>query len=91
MDAVVFTKDCGATTGFNVQVSIVESGADPGDRGNAFISYGQYSRQGIPERGINAWWVGETLWIRYPAEEQVFVKEVSVSGTPVRYLVMPLE
>lgn len=35
LSAVVFNRGCGATTGFNVQVSVVERGASPKGGGNA--------------------------------------------------------
>lgn len=35
--AVVFNRNCGATTGFNTQVSIVQAGASPSGAGNVLI------------------------------------------------------
>lgn len=41
MDAVAFNRDCGATTGFSTQVSIVSAHAQPSDGGNVLVLRGQ--------------------------------------------------
>lgn len=38
--AVLFQRDCGATTGFSTQISILDVGEDPSGGGNAFIADG---------------------------------------------------
>src|SRR5215217_3335889 len=39
-EAVMFERNCGATTGFSTQISIVEAGATPRDKGDVFIASG---------------------------------------------------
>ncbi|MNJ98766.1 hypothetical protein D3C87_165350 [compost metagenome] len=44
--AVVFGRDCGATTGFNTQISIIAVREDlPDEGGNAFIAQGKIPLQ----------------------------------------------
>ena len=58
-DAVVFVRDCGATTGFSSQVSLVPNGAKlPNEPGNVFA---------LPLRSnIDLRWTKDTLWVAYP-------------------------
>lgn len=37
MDVVVYNRNCGATTGFNTQVSIVPAGQDPKGSGSVLV------------------------------------------------------
>jgi len=41
MDAVAFNRDCGATTGFSTQVSIVPAHKEPRDGGDVLVLRGQ--------------------------------------------------
>lgn len=41
MDAIAFSRDCGAMTGFSTQVSIVAAHEEPSDSGNVLVARGQ--------------------------------------------------
>jgi hypothetical protein len=66
LKAVAFTRNCGATTGFNVQVSILASGSRLRNvKGNAFIA-DQAKLQSLK-------WIGETLVeVGFSNEPRVF-------------------
>jgi hypothetical protein len=36
-DAVMFQRDCGATTGFSTQISILDTGGQPAGSGNGSV------------------------------------------------------
>jgi hypothetical protein len=73
ISAVVFNRNCGATTGFNTQVSIVPSGA-----GNTLILDGT-----VPLKFL---WVSESkLLITGLGSAKVFKQERSVAGVSVVY------
>jgi hypothetical protein len=88
--AVVFQRDCGATSGFSTQVSIV-SAADslPDEAGNTFTSDTDHgaapaSPAGGPKVSIE--WEGEdSLLIRHHPKARVFTKQSTVNGALVRY------
>lgn len=67
--AFVFERDCGATTGFSTQISVVGSGKElPNDSGNVFIADGDDGQLG-PKGTLPAYitWVGARhLHIQYP-------------------------
>lgn len=78
-EAVVHERDCGATTPFNTQVSVVkrlpvaETSRDP-----LFVVHGQYD---LPVRWID----DTTLAIGLPAGEQVYRKDATFDGGRVVY------
>ena len=55
MDAVVFNRDCGATTGFSTQVSIVAAHEEPSDGGNVLVLRGE-----VP---LKLRWESETMLV----------------------------
>ena len=78
ISAVVFNRNCGATTGFNTQVSIVHGGAAPSGAGNTLILDGT-----IP---LKLHWVSESeLQITGLGSAKVFKQEQSVTGVSVAY------
>jgi len=80
--AVIFERDCGATTGFSTQVSVLASGAKlPNDAGNVFSAetghHGKIAPSG-PGGGpvINALWKNnQTLVVTHHPDAQVFGHE----------------
>lgn len=79
LEAVVHERDCGATTPFNTQVSVVkrlpvaETSREP-----LFVVRGQYD---LPVR-----WIDDTaLAIGIPAGEQVYRKDTTFGGGRVVY------
>ncbi|QRP63164.1 hypothetical protein I6J77_13715 [Rhodanobacter sp. FDAARGOS 1247] len=78
ISAVVFNRNCGATTGFNTQVSIVPAGAAPSGAGNTLILDGT-----VPLKFL---WVSESkLLITGLGYAKVFKQERSVAGVSVVY------
>jgi len=97
--AVVFQRDCGATTDFSTQVSAVPSGAKfleqptvfrATQKGNVFIADRGGSRPDGWEGGgpwAQASWSTQpdTLIIKYDPGARVFVKQSSALGRNVKY------
>lgn len=86
--AVLFQRDCGATTGFSTQVSITDDGTVSGS-GNVFRAdddHGAASdgRWGGPWAEIR-WIAPDRLLIRYAAKSRVFQQAESVDGVRVSY------
>jgi hypothetical protein len=76
---VIFSRDCGATTGFNCQGSILPAG-DPlpnDDGGNAFI---------FDTGGAKATWTDSTtLAVSVEGSARAFKREVAVRGIKLDY------
>jgi hypothetical protein len=89
--AIVFRRDCGATTGFNTHVSLVPGQADNADGGgNVWVAddSGAVRRGawGGPDVALS-WAAPDTLVVRYPIGTRVFKAEDSVEGVAVRYVI----
>jgi hypothetical protein len=80
--AFVFSRNCGATTGDNIQVSLSEGDFLPDEPGNVAITdnYVEYSRYVAPE-----WKDENTLIVRIPATARVYKKVNSVGKTSIEY------
>jgi len=89
MKAVVFQRDCGATVGFNTQVSVLPSGSKlPNDGGNVFVADGG---QGNASSGpfVAVSWTNDTeLLVTYDRQARVFHNEPSVGNIRVRYEIL---
>jgi hypothetical protein len=88
--AVVFERDCGATTGFSTQISILPATARlTNETGNIFVAE---DKQGVPldSHGvvhIMVEWKGDhALIISYPSAAQVFQKVSEHQGVRVTYV-----
>jgi hypothetical protein len=78
LSAVVFSRDCGATTGFSTQVSIIPAGRSvPNEAGNTFITSGKIDL-------ILQWQTDSNFRIQ-GAGESVFKQETQVTGVTVKY------
>jgi hypothetical protein len=78
ISAVIFNRDCGATTGFSTQVSIVQAGEAPSGGGNTLILGGT-----VP---LKLRWVSESeLLITGLGSARVFKQEQLVTGVSVAY------
>ena len=88
MRAVIFERDCGATTGFSTQVSVLPHGAKlPNEAGNVLIAG---ERGTVPGKGggpeVHAEWTApDKLMIRYNQEGEVFLKEERIGKIEVGY------
>jgi hypothetical protein len=90
--AVLFQRDCGATTGFSTQISILRADERPNGSGNVFIADDDHgaARAGSWE---GSW--AETKWlapghllIRYAAKSRLFKHIDSVFGVKITYQVV---
>ena len=87
--AVLFVRDCGATTGYSLQMSLVPTGADlPNDGGNVLIlGDGSGWAAGEPTSdAVIGRWTSETtleLVLTEPKENIIFLAE-SVEGVMIR-------
>ncbi len=99
---VVFERDCGATTGFSTQVSVLPRGETFHPTPNSLTSSSQAncftcdSGHGQAAEGpgggpwVAARWLSPTeVEIRYDQRARVFRRETSVRGVSVRYLPVP--
>lgn len=88
-EAVMFQRDCGATTGFSTQVSILEKGEPLLGSGNTFrADDGHGAAKTGPWGGSWAemeWLASDRLLIRYAAESRLFEQDESVSGVAISY------
>ena len=87
--AVLFQRDCGATTGFSTQISIVHPDDKPTGAGNAFIADDDHgaARVGSWEASWaeTKWLASDHLLIRYAAKSRLFKRNASVSGVKITY------
>lgn len=87
--AVVFERDCGATTGFSDHVTILAARQHlPNEGGNAFIVDDGHGS--VPRRGVEVQWQSsDRLVISYPASARIFRQELRVNGVTVIYQSKP--
>jgi hypothetical protein len=90
--AVLFQRDCGATTGFSTQISILRPDDKPTGGGNAFIADDDHgvARVGSWEGSwAEARWLApDHLLIRYAAKSRLFKRSDSVSSVKITYQVV---
>ena len=87
--AVMFQRDCGATTGFSTQVSVVAQGEQSSGSGNTFRADDDHGaaaagKWGGPWAEIR-WLAPDHLLIRYAAKSRLFEREDEVSGIKISY------
>lgn len=88
--AVVFERNCGATTGFSTQVSVVKvAGALPNEAGNLFVADTNHNAAPSGPGGgpaVRVTWVGPSaLRIEHHPLARIFRSEPSVNGVQVQY------
>lgn len=89
--AVVFQRDCGATTGFSTQISILPLSHDlPDESGNVFIADCDHgaapaAAHGGPEVHLS-WSDSNRLEIRFHPKARVFRSESSRDEVEISYL-----
>jgi hypothetical protein len=82
--AVVFERDCGATTGFSVQVSILRRGERLSNvGGNAFTA--DAGRSPLPLKVEAQWDSDRALRLTCDPRLRTFTKESAVSGVTLIY------
>jgi hypothetical protein len=81
-----FSRNCGATTKFNVQVSIDKLDRNPSGTGNAFIADGGGKpRISIPIDRVHLSWSQGSLLVRYDKNLRIFKQEKQIKGVPILY------
>jgi len=89
MKAVVFQRDCGATVGFNSQVSVLPSGSKlPNDGGNVFVADGGQGNEPSGPFVAVSWTNDSELLVTYDKQARVFHNESSVGNIRVRYEIL---
>lgn len=90
--AVLFQRDCGATTGFSTQISILDAGSKPSGGGNAFAAdddHGAARVGGWQGSWAEMRWLSpKLLLIRYAAKSRLFKQRDRVSGVNITYQVV---
>jgi hypothetical protein len=87
--AVMFQRNCGATTGFSTQISVLAPDEEPPGVGNAFRAdddHGAAVAGGWGGPWAEMRWIDNgTLLIRYASESRIFEQSRQVSGVQIRY------
>jgi hypothetical protein len=78
MKIILFSRDCGATTGFNTQATVLDANESlPDSGGNAFIiDHGEASV---------SWQNDSSVLVLFDRDVRVFKKEVSARGVAFEY------
>jgi hypothetical protein len=89
--AVVFVVNCGATTDFSTQVSVLTKAWTVNDRGNVFIVDSDHGKADptSPAGGLNVtvrWLDKRTLEVRYDGRARIFTREIRHDDTDIRYV-----
>jgi hypothetical protein len=89
--AVIFERDCGATTDFSTQVSIIEAASSLSNNGgNVFVAdsnHGEAPQASIGGPLITVHWKdARTLQVGYNTRARVFLKEPRHSDVAVEYV-----
>jgi hypothetical protein len=90
LKAVVFGRDCGATTGFSTQVSIMSANDDlSNEAGNVFVADTDHGKSPSGPGGgppVDVEWKGESsLNVIYDNRARVFLRKDSQNGVTVTY------
>jgi hypothetical protein len=87
--AVMFQRDCGATSGFSTQISVVEYGEEPPSSGNTFRADDDHGAAAAGEWGgpwaAITWLAPDHLLIRYATKSRLFEQDRQVSGVRISY------
>jgi len=90
LKAVVFQRDCGATTGFSTQISILSVDEKlPNEGGNIFVADSNHGaassgRGGGPIVEVH-WLNGSELLIKHDSRARVFHSEQSLGRVKIQY------
>lgn len=87
--AVLFQRDCGATTGFSTQVSVTGQGEKPTDGGNAFRADDNHGAASAGAWGgpwVEVKWLSSNrLLVRYAKNSRIFEQDGSVAGVSISF------
>ena len=83
---MVFERDCGATVGPNVQMSLLPSSKSlPKEAGNVFVIDGNHGASALQYIYID-WTSDSSVRITYPSKARVFKQEERVGPVDVSYI-----
>jgi hypothetical protein len=87
---VIFQRDCGATTGFSTQASILKSGEIlPNESGNLFIADTDHGKAPVGVGGgpeVKASWINShSVRLTYHKNARVFLSNLNVLGVSAIY------
>lgn len=90
LKAVVFSRGCGATSGFSTQMSLLRaSDVLPNENGKLFVADTDHGQAPSAENGglaLNVRWIGDDqLRVEYPVLARVFKSEPSSQGVGLEY------
>jgi len=84
--AVLFQHDCGATTGFSTQISILDAKDKPFGGGNAFVADDDHGAASVGDREGSwadmKWLSPERLHIRYASKSRLFKRKTVFLASP---------
>jgi hypothetical protein len=88
-EAVMFRRDCGATSGYSTQISIVNIGRAPEGAGNTFRADDNHGAAKIGDWGGSwaeiKWLASDRLRVRYADKSRIFEQDATVAGVSVIY------
>lgn len=88
-EAVMFQRDCGATSGYSTQISIVGAGEAPDGGGNTFRADDDHGAAKVGDWGGSwaeiKWLASDRLLIRHADKSRIFEQDNSVAGVSVSY------
>jgi hypothetical protein len=87
--AVLFQRDCGATTSFSTHVSVLDQGAKLTGSGNAFSADDDHGAAAVGDWGGPwaevSWLAPDHLLVRYAAKSSLFEQKGKISGVRTSY------
>lgn len=87
--AILFQRDCGATTGFSTQISILSPNDEVSGGGNAFRADDDHGAAPVGDWGGSwaemKWLSSDHLLVRYAARSRLFMQDEEVSGVRITY------
>lgn len=88
-EAVMFQRDCGATSGYSTQISILDAGQAPVGGGNTFRADDDHGAAKVGDWGGSwaeiKWLASDRLLIRYADKSRIFEQDNAVAGVSISY------
>ncbi len=87
--AIMFQRDCGATTGFSTQISVIDRGERATGSGNAYRADADHGAAAVGHWGGPwaevRWLAPDHLVVRYAENSRIFEQDDRVSGIRISY------
>ncbi|HEX7848523.1 MAG TPA: hypothetical protein VF485_02205 [Sphingomonas sp.] len=82
----MFSRDCGATTGYSTQVSVIGGDEQPTEGGNVFVADGGTVATAWGGPWTEVVWLGpDRLLVRYDSHARIFKKADKIAGVAISY------